>query len=91
MHYQLTVLSVEINELFECPILVIAAVNFEVITFCVYVFLGAVASGANLLMETINTALYCIILATEMFLILVAFQGMQQMVCVSVNVEIRKY
>lgn len=80
MHLQLTSLSVQINDLFELPILITAAHNFVVITFCVYFFCAQVANAVRFLTEVINIALYCIILAAEIIVILVAFQGMQEMV-----------
>lgn len=81
MHYQLTALSVKINELFECQILIGAAVNFEEMTFFVYYFFAQLSNAANLLMEEINIAVYSSILAGEILLCLAAFQGMHQMVC----------
>lgn len=81
MHYKLTALSLEINELFACPILMTTGINFRVATFCVYFFSIQVADAVSVEIEMINIALHCVVLVVEIVLIVAAFQGMQQMVC----------
>lgn len=76
-YYHLTGLSMQINELFGCPILFVMGVNFGIITFCVYSFMNEIDITTPLDPDMIGALLWFIILNGEIFWIICTFQAVE--------------
>lgn len=74
LHYSLTALGREVNELFQYPVLMTTALNFEVITISVYSFVSDISITTQPLLKLINTLIWPTVLSVQIVLIIRSFQ-----------------
>lgn len=79
-HYRLILLSEEMNELFEYPILITMAFNFALITICVYYLFAESFKATRKFIEITNVIMWSIFLSVEIVLVLRCFQKISQKV-----------
>lgn len=77
MHYHLLSISKQVNQIFEWPILITMAVNFEIVTMSAYSLVEA-SSNKLEITDIIDILLWCIALTAEIIFIINSFEGVAQ-------------
>lgn len=83
IHYRLTNLSKRVNKLFECPILLTTAVNFEASTLTLYYFIEGIQgiTGSTQRLANSPVLFWAVILLSEIAILMRSFQNVTDEVC----------
>lgn len=74
VHYDLVKLSRQVNELFGCPFLITTGINFEMVTLCVYYFIGGLVDVVSKT-ELLTSLVWPVFLSGEIIWIIRGYQG----------------